>query len=131
MERKLYPSDLTDGQWKVLAPLLPTAKRGGRPRTVDLREVMNGILYVSDVDAGGGPCHMASGGAWQTVYQYLRGWKHNGKSGPRGYDAGKKVTGRKRHIIVDTIGLLLNVLVHPANIQDRDGANSESGIDLG
>jgi len=48
--------------------------------------------------------------------------KNNGKGGPRGYDAGKKVTGRKRHIIVDTIGLVLAVVVHPANIQDRDGA---------
>lgn len=42
--------------------------------------------------------------------------------GERGYDAGKKVTGRKRHILVDTMGLLLAVVVHPANIQDRDGA---------
>ncbi|MDA0837132.1 MAG: IS5 family transposase [Planctomycetota bacterium] len=42
--------------------------------------------------------------------------------GERGYDAGKKVTGRKRHILVDTLGLLLEVVVHPANIQDRDGA---------
>jgi transposase len=41
---------------------------------------------------------------------------------PQGYDAGKKVTGRKRHVLVDTLGLLLNVVVHPANIQDRDGA---------
>src|ERR671918_658290 len=44
------------------------------------------------------------------------------KRGPRGYDAGKKVTGRKRHIVVDTLGLLLAVVVHAANIQDRDGA---------
>jgi transposase len=42
---------------------------------------------------------------------------------PQGYDAGKKVTGRKRHILVDTLGLLLNVAVHPANIQDRDGVS--------
>jgi transposase len=40
---------------------------------------------------------------------------------PQGFDAGKKVTGRKRHILVDTLGLLLNVVVHPANVQDRDG----------
>jgi len=40
----------------------------------------------------------------------------------QGYDAGKKVTGRKRHILVDTLGLLLNVVVHPASVQDRDGA---------
>ena len=42
---------------------------------------------------------------------------------PQGYDAGKKVTGRKRHILVDTLGLLLSVVVHPADIQDRDGAH--------
>ncbi len=41
---------------------------------------------------------------------------------PRGYDAGKKVSGRKRHIVVDTTGMLLAVVVHAANIQDRDGA---------
>src|SRR3979411_275399 len=44
------------------------------------------------------------------------------KSGPKGYDAGKKVQGRKRHIIVDTLGLILDCAVHPADIQDRDGA---------
>ncbi|HWB14713.1 MAG TPA: IS5 family transposase [Pirellulales bacterium] len=42
--------------------------------------------------------------------------------GERGYDAGKKVAGRKRHIVVDTLGLLLAVVVHPANWQDQDGA---------
>jgi transposase len=41
---------------------------------------------------------------------------------PSGYDAGKKVKGRKRHILVDTLGLLLSVAVHSADIQDRDGA---------
>lgn len=44
------------------------------------------------------------------------------QGGSRGYDGGKKVNGRKRHIIVDTIGLLLAVVVHAASIQDRDGA---------
>ncbi len=44
------------------------------------------------------------------------------KGGPRGYDAGKRVKGRKRHILVDTRGLLLAAAVHPADIQDRDGA---------
>jgi transposase len=41
---------------------------------------------------------------------------------PSGYDAGKKIKGRKRHILVDTLGLLLSVAVHSADIQDRDGA---------
>ncbi len=40
---------------------------------------------------------------------------------PQSFDAGKKTTGRKRHILVDTLGLLLSVAVHPANVQDRDG----------
>ena len=44
------------------------------------------------------------------------------RGGPHGYDGGKKVNGRKRHILVDTLGLLLSVVVHPANLQDREGA---------
>ncbi len=47
------------------------------------------------------------------------------QGGLRGYDGGKKVNGRKRHIIVDTIGLLLAIVVHAASIQDRDGARQE------
>jgi transposase len=43
------------------------------------------------------------------------------KIDPNGYDAGKKIKGKKRHILVDTVGLLLHTVVHPANIQDRDG----------
>ena len=46
MNRKPYPSDLTDAQWEELAALLPPAKPRGRPRAVDLREAMNAILYV-------------------------------------------------------------------------------------
>ena len=42
--------------------------------------------------------------------------------GPRGFDAGKKIKGRKRHIVTDTQGNLLSAIVHPANVQDRDGA---------
>ena len=41
---------------------------------------------------------------------------------PPGYDAGKKIKGKKRHLLVDTLGLILNAVVHPADIQDRDGA---------
>ncbi|WP_202921170.1 IS5 family transposase [Anatilimnocola aggregata] len=48
--------------------------------------------------------------------------KTTAKKGPRGYDAGKKICGRKRHLMVDTQGLVLTALVHPADIQDRDGA---------
>jgi putative transposase len=48
--------------------------------------------------------------------------KTSNHGGVRGFDAGKKVMGRKRHILVDTLGLILHVVVHPASIQDRDGA---------
>ena len=44
------------------------------------------------------------------------------RGGVRGYDAGKKILGRKRHLLVDTDGLILKVRVHAADIQDRDGA---------
>lgn len=47
MERKPYPSDLTDEQWKLIEPMIPPEKWGGRTREVDMREVTNGILYLS------------------------------------------------------------------------------------
>uniref|UniRef100_UPI001A972868 IS5 family transposase n=1 Tax=Sabulicella rubraurantiaca TaxID=2811429 RepID=UPI001A972868 len=50
------------------------------------------------------------------------GAKRGSTLDPSGYDAGKKVAGRKRHLLTDTLGLLLGVVVHPANVQDRDGA---------
>src|SRR5438034_7018285 len=43
--RKRYPSDLTDAQWQVVEPLIPSAKHGGRPRQVDMREVVNTLFY--------------------------------------------------------------------------------------
>ena len=48
--------------------------------------------------------------------------KMAGQPGERGFDAGKKIMGRKRHLLVDTLGLILGVVVHPASVQDRDGA---------
>ncbi len=72
-----YPSDLTDPEWAPLAPLLAPAKRGGRKREVDLREVMNGILYV-----------LGTGCQWRalpkdllpksTVHDYLMLWEWDG-----------------------------------------------------
>ncbi len=77
MTRKPYPSDLSDAQWKELAPLLPPPKPGGQPRTVDLREVINGILYLL---RGGIPWRMLPHDVppWGTVWWYFRQWRKDG-----------------------------------------------------
>ena len=46
MTRKKYPTDLSDAEWEIIAPLIPPAKPGGRPRKVDLRKVINAINYL-------------------------------------------------------------------------------------
>jgi putative transposase len=77
METQTYPSDLTDGQWRLIEPLLPKAKPGGRPRSTDLRQVVNGILYL--VRAG---CSWRmlphDFGPWPTVYDYFRRYRRDG-----------------------------------------------------
>jgi len=156
-----YPSDVTDEEWNLICPLIPPAKPGGNKRHVDVREVVNGAIYI-----------LGTGCQWRaipkdlpprsTVHRYLVGWEDDGtldemhhtlylkcrelaereanptvaiidsqsvksaeKGGsiidPHGYDAGKKIKGKKRHLLVDTQGLLLLALVHSADIQDRDG----------
>ncbi len=77
MERKAYPSDLIEEEWVILEPHVPKAKFGGRPRTSDMREVMNAIFYV-----------LRSGCSWEmlphdlppykTVYDYFNKWRKNG-----------------------------------------------------
>lgn len=153
-----YASDLTDEEWELIASLLPSSNRIGRPRKTDLREVVNALLYIA-----------SSGGAWRllpkdfppfsTVQKYFYRWRDEGvlrainntlvmaareqankqpsptagvidsqsvktteSGGIRGFDAGKKINGRKRHIVVDTLGLMVGLVVHSAGIQDRDGA---------
>ena len=72
-----YPSDLTDEEWALVAPLIPPAKRGGNKRTVVVREVVNGVMYV-----------LSTGCQWQalpkdlpprsTVNDYFRRWDWDG-----------------------------------------------------
>ena len=77
MDRRAYPTDLTGPQWGLLAPLLPPDSAKGHPRTVDLREVVNGILYVL---RGGIPWRLMPHDLppWGTVWWYFRKWRANG-----------------------------------------------------
>src|SRR5256712_8178969 len=155
--RKKYPSDLTDEQWAIVEPMIPPAKQnpqGGRPRKVDMREVLNTLFYLN-----------RSGCQWDmlphdllpksTVYDYFSQWRDDGtwaklvkalrertrvEAGreptpsaaciesksvkttaiipARGDDGGKKIKGRKRHLLVDTLGLLIAVLMTSAGLDD-------------
>ncbi len=77
MARRRYPSDLTDRQWAVLAPLIPAAKPGGRPRSADTREVVDAVLYVlrNGVVWRALPHDFPP---WSTVYTYFRAWRRDG-----------------------------------------------------
>jgi putative transposase len=155
---QVYPTDVTDAQWAMIEPLIPPAKHGGAPRTVNLRLVFNTIVYVNKTGCQWAmiPKDLAKR---STAFDYFSAWKKDGTwqkimdtlrrqvrvqagrepepqkaaidsqtvkgseaGGPRGYDGGKKIRGRKRHIIVDSMGLLMVVLVSAANVDDGTGA---------
>src|SRR4051795_9229259 len=157
MRANKYPSDVTDEQWALLRDLIPVYP-GGRPRTTNLRDVVDAVFYV-----------LRTGCQWRylprdfppksTVWRYFDEWRHNGTldaihdtlrkkvraeekpyaprttasvdsqsvdttSGgeQRGRDNAKSVDGRKHHIVVDSMGLLLAVLVTAADVDDAKAA---------
>lgn len=151
----MYDTDLTDEAWALVAPILPAARPGGRPRTTNLRAVINAIFYLLRTG-----CQWRllphEFPAWGTVYHYFRSWEAAGvwaqlhrtiyekvriaagreacpsvvimdgqsvktteRGGTRGFDGHKRVKGRKRHILVDTLGLPIANRVESADTSDR------------
>jgi putative transposase len=151
----LYPSDLSDREWEIFAPLIPPAKPGGRPRKWPMRKILNAVFYLL---RSGCQWRMLPREfpPWSTVHHYFRLWRIDGTwqkinavlrerirtsggrnpqpsaaildtqsvkttsvGGIRGYDGAKKLSGRKRHLLVDTLGMVLKARVHSAELQDR------------
>ena len=160
-------TDLTDAAWALIAPMLPAARPGGRPRKINIRAVLNAIFYLLRTGCQWRLLPREFPG-WSTVYHYFQAWKNAGvwtcirrsmyqqargqagraacpsvvimdgqsvktteRGGIRGFDAHKRVTGRKRHILVDILGLLIACRVEPADISDRKAAALLLGWPIG
>lgn len=74
MKRKPYDTDLSDTEWALLRPLIPTAKSGGRPRSVKIREILNAIFYIQRSGCAW-RLLLHEFPAWKTVYHYFRNWQ--------------------------------------------------------
>jgi transposase len=160
-----YPSDMTDGQWRVLEPharaVMEQIRRAqGRPMVHDLRAMVDAIGYVvrNGIEWRALPIDFPP---WEAVYAFFQRWSQRGLpqrlverlrgrlrtglgrdvqpsaaildaqtvkaadtvgAASRGFDGGKRINGRKRHLAVDVEGFLLTVVVTAANVGDRIGA---------
>src|ERR1035441_10019971 len=162
-QRRQYPSDISPEQFEQICPLLESVRKRTKPRTVDLYEVFNAVLYLLKSSC---QWRMIPEGfpKWYTVYSYFAKWsqpdpdgisaleralkksvgkareklgrnamtsflivdaqsvKNTDSAEQKGYDAGKKVSGIKRHIGVDTQGLPHSIAITTAEVTDRSGA---------
>jgi len=164
VRERRYPTDMTDGEWAKVRPLLPVPGwmrgRGGQPEAYCHRAILDAIRYLVDngIKWRSMPVDFPP---WDRVYAFFRRWcDHDlvrefhdrlrgrvremlGKdteptagvidsqsvkadavvgADSRGYDGGKQINGRKRHVVVDTLGLLLGVMVTAADVGDRMAA---------
>lgn len=159
MKTNRYPTDLTDEQAPIILALIPPQTGQGRPRTVDLRRVLDAILYISRTGCQYRMLPLDFP-PWGQVYYYFAKWKRDGtlqrihdalrgqvrqKEKPterttaafdsqstdshgtqeaRAFDGGKKLDGRKRHLAVDSLGLVLAIVVTAGNVADGVGGKA-------